>query len=52
MYYMVGGSSKKNQDVGEKWLTEHPKVLTLLVFLVSKVQILAPHLVLVPRYKY
>ncbi len=36
MYYMVGGSSKKNQDVGEKWLTEHPKVLTLLVFLVSK----------------
>ena len=36
MYYMVGGSSKKNQDVGEKWLTEHPKVLTLLAFLVPK----------------
>jgi len=24
MYYMVGGSSKKNQEVGEKWLNEHP----------------------------
>jgi len=25
MYYMVGGSSKKNQEVGEKWLDEHPE---------------------------
>jgi uroporphyrinogen decarboxylase len=24
MYYMVGGSSKKNQEVGEKWLKENP----------------------------
>ena len=24
MYYMVGGSSKKNQEIGEKWLNEHP----------------------------
>jgi len=25
MYYMVGGSSKKNQEEGERWLKEHPK---------------------------
>jgi uroporphyrinogen decarboxylase len=25
MYYMVGGSSKKNQEIGEKWLQEHPE---------------------------
>jgi len=24
MYYMVGGSSKKNQGLGEEWLKEHP----------------------------
>lgn len=24
MYYMVGGSSKKNQEEGERWLKEHP----------------------------
>ncbi|EKX39089.1 hypothetical protein GUITHDRAFT_76641 [Guillardia theta CCMP2712] len=24
MYYMVGGSSKKNQENGERWLKEHP----------------------------
>jgi len=24
-YYMVGGSSKKNQENGEKWLAEHPE---------------------------
>jgi uroporphyrinogen decarboxylase len=24
-YYMVGGSSKKNQEEGERWLREHPK---------------------------
>jgi len=23
-YYMVGGSSKKNQEEGERWLAEHP----------------------------
>mmetsp|Transcript_45273 Transcript_45273/g.118823 ORF Transcript_45273/g.118823 Transcript_45273/m.118823 type:complete len:379 (-) Transcript_45273:345-1481(-) len=24
-YYMVGGSSKKNQEEGERWLNEHPE---------------------------
>jgi len=24
-YYIVGGSSKKNQEVGERWLREHPE---------------------------
>jgi uroporphyrinogen decarboxylase len=24
MFYMVGGSSKKKQDIGEKWLVEYP----------------------------
>lgn len=24
MYYMVGGSSKKNQELGEQWLKDHP----------------------------
>jgi len=24
-YYMVGGSSKKNQEEGERWLAEHPE---------------------------
>jgi len=24
-YYMVGGSSKKGQELGEKWLQEHPE---------------------------
>lgn len=25
LYYMIGGSSKKNTDIGTKWLAEHPK---------------------------
>jgi hypothetical protein len=25
MFYMVGGSSKKNQQEGERWLKEHPE---------------------------
>ncbi len=33
MYYMVGGSSKKNQDIGEKWLNEHPAEVQRCVFL-------------------
>ena len=35
MYYMVGGSSKKNQEIASKWLDTHPvesqKLLDLLV---------------------
>ena len=31
MYYMVGGSSKKNQEVGERWLNEHPKESQVLL---------------------
>eukprot|EP00639_Heterosigma_akashiwo_P032963 CAMPEP_0194724682 /NCGR_PEP_ID=MMETSP0296-20130528/23364_1 /TAXON_ID=39354 /ORGANISM="Heterosigma akashiwo, Strain CCMP2393" /LENGTH=409 /DNA_ID=CAMNT_0039628805 /DNA_START=37 /DNA_END=1266 /DNA_ORIENTATION=+ len=31
MYYMVGGSSKKNQEEGERWLREHPEEARLLL---------------------
>eukprot|EP00934_Nitzschia_sp_Nitz4_P003837 Nitzschia sp. Nitz4//scaffold54_size114964//32677//34122//NITZ4_003842-RA/size114964-augustus-gene-0.2-mRNA-1//1//CDS//3329554324//3827//frame0 len=38
LFYMVGGSSKKNQEIGEQWLNDHPveskellRVLTKLV---------------------
>mmetsp|Transcript_64409 Transcript_64409/g.126454 ORF Transcript_64409/g.126454 Transcript_64409/m.126454 type:complete len:393 (+) Transcript_64409:83-1261(+) len=31
MFYMVGGSSKKNTEVGEKWLNEHPAESTELL---------------------
>ena len=31
LYYMVGGSSKKNQDSGMRWLTEHPAEATQLL---------------------
>ncbi|GKY94380.1 hypothetical protein MPSEU_000403900 [Mayamaea pseudoterrestris] len=38
LYYMIGGSSKKNNDIGTKWLTEHPeeskKLLDKLTLLV------------------
>ena len=48
MYYMVGGSSKKNQDVGSMWLREHPKeskallnILTTIVIEYTSAQIKA-----------
>jgi uroporphyrinogen decarboxylase len=31
MYYMVGGSSKKNQGEGMRWLKEHPEASTVLL---------------------
>lgn len=30
-YYMVGGSSKKNQEEGERWLNEHPEAAAELM---------------------
>jgi uroporphyrinogen decarboxylase len=37
LYYMVGGSSKKNVDIGKKWLNEHPQEsLQLLQTLTSR----------------
>eukprot|EP00667_Euglena_gracilis_P009602 EG_transcript_9758 len=35
MYYMVGGSSKKNQDIGEKWLHEYPEASQALLDLLT-----------------
>jgi len=39
MYYMVGGSSKKNQDVGERWLKEHPEASQRLLNILTDVVI-------------
>jgi uroporphyrinogen decarboxylase len=36
MYYMVGGSSKKNQEIGEKWLNEHPEESKVLLDILTK----------------
>lgn len=36
MYYMVGGSSKKNQEIGEKWLQEHPEESQKLLDILTK----------------
>lgn len=39
MYYMVGGSSKKNQREGERWLKEHPEASKLLLNTLTEVVI-------------
>jgi uroporphyrinogen decarboxylase len=39
MFYMVGGSSKKNKEIGMKWLNEHPEESTVLLQTLTKVVI-------------
>lgn len=39
MFYMVGGSSKKNKELGEKWLVEHPEESQELLRRLTKVVI-------------
>ena len=38
-YYMVGGSSKKNQGEGERWLKEHPEASARLLDALERVVI-------------
>lgn len=37
MYYLVGGSSRKNQKVASTWLAEHPQESTELLQLLTKI---------------
>ncbi|CAM9296221.1 unnamed protein product [Chrysoparadoxa australica] len=39
MYYMVGGSSKKNQERGEEWLRDEPEASTALLNILTDVVI-------------
>ena len=39
LFYMVGGSSKKNVDIGKKWLNEHPEESQVLLQTLTKIVI-------------
>jgi uroporphyrinogen decarboxylase len=39
LFYMVGGSSKKNNEIGVQWLNEHPEESTALLQVLTKVVI-------------
>jgi uroporphyrinogen decarboxylase len=37
LFYMVGGSSRKNNEIGVKWLNEHPEESTNLLQILTKI---------------
>jgi uroporphyrinogen decarboxylase len=39
LFYMVGGSSKKNKDIGVKWVENHPEESTSLLQILTKLVI-------------